>query len=157
MYVIKGDYDLADFFHCCEAPDAVRPYLGLRSVLAADLRAAGVMVPGAAVDGRGNTWPRLTTLPMGWKPSPGIAQGAREAKLYGSSGRGSDRARALPPVLDPAARWSSLRVPELDTPEARAPHALVVDDLLLFRTVPRAARPLPGHGRAARTGAAALR
>ena len=135
--------DLADFFHCCEAPDAVRPYLGLRRVLAADLRDAGVAVPVAAGDAGGYTWPRLTTLPMGWKPSPGIAQGSHEAVLYGSLGGGSELARALPPVLEPAARWSSERVPELDSPGARTPHALVVDDLLLFRMVPRRKRSPP--------------
>ena len=104
------------------------------------LQDLGVAVPDAAIDEHGYTHPRLTTLPMGWKPSPGIAQGAREAVLYGAFGRGSMRARSLLPVLDPAARWSSTRVPKLDTPEASAPHALVVDDVLLFRMVPRAAR-----------------
>ena len=38
------------------------------------------------------------------------------------------------PVLDPAARWSSEAVPELDSEAASSPHALIVDDLLLFRT-----------------------
>ena len=118
----------------------MRPYLGLRRVDAKALRDAGVAVPDTAIDEHGYTHPRLTTLPMGWKPSPGIAQGAREAVLYGAFGKGSMRARALLPVLDPAARWSSTRVPKLDTPEASAPHALVVDDVLLFRMVPRAAR-----------------
>ena len=84
---------------------------------------------------------------MGWKPSPGIAQGSDEAVLCGALGRGSDLARAIPPVLEPAARWSSERVPELDTPGARTPHALVVDDLLPLRMVPRRKRgPSPDVG-----------
>ena len=52
--------------------------------------------------------------------------------LCGEKGEGSDKARAMRPVLDPAARWSSEAVPELDTEAASSPHALIVDDLLLF-------------------------
>ena len=62
-----------------------------------------------------------------------MCQGGHEATLYGDKGDGSDIARALKPVLDPAARWSSAGVPELDTAAAAAPHALIVDDFLLFR------------------------
>ena len=37
--------------------------------------------------------------------------------------------------MRPAARWSGQRVPDVESPEASAPHALVIDDLLLFRQV----------------------
>ena len=51
--------------------------------------------------------------------------------------RGIDaQARQLPPVVSPAARWSDQRVPDVDSPEASAPHALVIDDLLMLRQVP---------------------
>ena len=89
-------------------------------------------MPPSRVDSRGYCWPRLATIPMGWGPAPGVCQGAHEAILYGEKGDGSDTARALMLVLDPAARWSSVSVPELDTAAAAAPHALIVDDLLFF-------------------------
>ena len=73
---------------------------------------------------------------MGFGSSPGIAQAAHEAVLYGEAGTGSEQARQLPPVVSPAARWSGQRVPDVDSPEASAPHALVIDDLLMFRQVP---------------------
>ena len=69
---------------------------------------------------------------MGWGPAPGVCQGGDEAISYGEKGDGSDKARALEPVLDPAARWFSESVPELNTTTAAAPHALIVDALLLF-------------------------
>ena len=125
--------DLKNFYHVCAAPPPLQPFLGLRRVKASLLRAAGVDVPHSRVDRRGYCWPRLATIPMGWGPAPGVCQGGHEAILYGEKGDGSDTARALEPVLDPAARWSSVRVPELDTAAAAAPHALIVDDLLLFR------------------------
>ena len=75
--------DLSDFFHCCEATDALRTYFGLKGIPAALLREVGVDVPPDCVDRRGYTFPRLTTLPMGFGPSPGIAQAADEAILYG--------------------------------------------------------------------------
>ena len=117
--------DLSDFFHCCEATDALRTYFGLKGIPAALLREVGVDVPPDCVDRRGYTFPRLTTLPMGFGPSPGIAQAAHEAVLYGEEGVGSERARQLAPVVRPAARWSGQRVPEVDSPEAKAPHALI--------------------------------
>ena len=40
-------------------------------------------------------------------------------------GEESEKANNLKPVLDPAARWSSERVPEVDSAAAAAPHALV--------------------------------
>ena len=86
---------------------------------------------------------------MGFGPSPGIAQGAHEAILYGAAGEGSELAQRLEPVLNPAARWSSEHVPELDSPAARTPHAVVVDDVLLFRQVlARATHPSNGRGSA---------
>ena len=128
--------DLSDFFHCCDATDALRKYFGLKGIPAALLREVGVDVPADCVDSRAYTFPRLDTLPIGFGPSPGIAQAAHEAVLYGKEGTGSDRARQLAPVVRPAARWSRQRVPDVDSPEASAPHALIIDDLLLFRQVP---------------------
>ena len=127
--------DLSDFFHSCEATDALKKYFGLKGVSAALLRDLGVEVPPECVDGRGYTYPRLTTLPMGFGPSPGIAQAAHEAVLYGEAGVGSEPARRLAPVVSPAARWSGQRVPDMESPAASAPHALIIDDLLLFRQV----------------------
>ena len=149
--------DLADFFHTCDAVNRLRRYFGLRPVSAAALRAAGVDVPAGAVDAAGFTHPRLTTLPMGFGPSPGIAQGAHEAVLYGSAGEGSSLARTLEPVLDPAARWSSEHVPEPGSAAARAPHAVVVDDVLLFRQVPKNRKAPHDHADAADEMDAALR
>ena len=128
--------DLCDFFHCCEATDALRKYFGLKGIPAALLRDIGIDVPADRVDSRGMTFPRLTTLPMGFGPSPGIAQSAHECILYGSAGSGSTRARQLEPVVRPEARWSGQRVPDVDSPHAEAPHALIIDDLLMFRQVP---------------------
>ena len=102
---------------------------------AALLREVGVEVPPDCVDSRGYTYTRLTTLPIGFGPSPGIAQAAHEAVLYGEDGAGSEQARRLAPVVRSAARWSGQRVPDVESPEASAPHALVIDDLLLFRQV----------------------
>ena len=128
--------DLCDFFHCCEATDALRRYFGLKGIPAALLRKIGIDVPADRVDSRGMTFPRLTTLPMGFGPSPGIAQSAHECVLYGSAGSGSALARQLEPVVRPEARWSGQRVPTVDSPHAATPHALIIDDLLLFRQVP---------------------
>ena len=77
---------------------------------------------------------------MGFSPAPGLSQGAHESILYGEKGEGSEKARSMPAVLDPAARWSSESVPELDSEAATTPHALVVDDLLLFRQKKRTRR-----------------
>ena len=127
--------DLSDFFHCFEATDALRKYFGLKGEPAALLREVGVEVPPDCVDIRGYTYPRFTTLPMGFGLPPGIARAAHEAVLYGEDGAGSEQARQLAPVVRSAARWSGQRVPDVDSPEASAPHALVIDDLLLFRQV----------------------
>ena len=132
--------DLADFFHTCEAPESLRPFFGLREVNAEKLRGCGVDVPAEVIDANGFVHPRVTTLPMGWGPSPAVAQGAHEAVLYGNLGDGSKLARQLPAVLDPAARWSAFRRPDLDSSAFAMPHALVIDDLLLFRQVPREVR-----------------
>ena len=71
--------DLRDFFHCCEATDELKKYFGLKGVPAALLREAGVEVSADCVDDSGYTLPRLTTLLMGFGPSPGIAQAAHES------------------------------------------------------------------------------
>ena len=130
--------DLRDFFHTCGCPAALHREFGLEPVSAANLRAEGVDVAEEDIDDDGFCHPQLTTLPMGWIASPALAQGAHENVLYGSRGDGSEKARALSAVVDPSARWSSQRVPQLGTDAARAPHALIVDDLLLFRQVPQA-------------------
>ena len=70
---------------------------------------------------------------MEFSPAPGLSQGGHESILYGEKGEGSAKARSLEPVLDPAARWSSESVAELDSAAAASPHALVVDDLMLVR------------------------
>ena len=132
--------DLKNYYHSCEAPQPLRRFFGLRRVKASRLRAAGLDVPRSAVDSRGYCWPRLTTIPMGFSPAPGLSQGAHESILYGEKGEGSEKARSMPAVLDPAARWSSESVPELDSEAATTPHALVVDDLLLFRQKKRTRR-----------------
>ena len=135
--------DLADFFHACANRPGARRYLGLRGVPAARLRALGIDVPASAVDARGMVHPRLTTTPMGWGPAPAVTQGGHEAVLYGAAGHGSERALALTPVLDPAARLSATRAPTPGTDAAAAPHALVIDDLMLFRFVQRGMSPPP--------------
>ena len=133
--------DIRNCYYKCDAPRSLRRFFGLRPVKASHLRRAGVAVPSSQVDARGYTPPRLTIVPMGWAPAPGVTQGAHENLLYGSRGEGSEKARAMPPVLDPAARWSSEQVPELDSAEASSPHALVVDDFVLFRQRKRKGRP----------------
>ena len=132
--------DLRNYYHGCAAPKPLRRFFGLRRVKASLLKKAGVDVPRSSIDRRGFVWPRLSTIPMGWAPAPGLTQGGHECILYGAHGDGSEKARALQPVLDPAARWSSESVPELDTDAAAAPHALIVDDLLLFRQRTRSRR-----------------
>ena len=132
--------DLKNFYHSCRAPLPLRKFFGMRKVKAAHLRAAGLEVLPSQVDKQGFTHPRLSTIPMGWGPAPGVSQGSHECILYGSDGEGSDRAREFVPVLDPAARWSSQSVPEIDTAAAASPHALVVDDLVLFKQRKRRSR-----------------
>jgi hypothetical protein len=136
--------DLENFFHTCDAPPPCRQYLGLRPVQAATLVQRGAYLQPGVVDADGFTHPRYLTLPMGWGPSPGIAQSAHEAILYGGHGIGSDRAQALEPVLSPAARWSSKRVPNIDSTYSGVPHALVVDDLMLFRYREKLVQDLAG-------------
>jgi len=132
--------DLQDFFHTCKNRPGARRYLGLRGVSAARLRALGCAVRADQEDARGYVHPRLTTVPMGWGPAPAVTQGGHEAVLYGAAGDGSEHARALTPVLDPAARLSSARTPTPDSDAASAPHALVIDDLILLRFVQRGAK-----------------
>ena len=129
--------DAADFFHTFRTVEDLQQYFGLRPVSAKALAKHGITVPPERVDSAGNTHPRLSTLPMGFVAAPAIAQGAHESVLYGAEGIGSDEARALPPALNPASRLSSRRQPEIDTPAAREPHVIVIDDVLCFRRVPR--------------------
>ena len=141
--------DLKNYYHSCQAPQQLQRFFGLRRVRASHLRAAGVDVPRSSVDARGHCWPRLTIIAMGWGPAPGVSQGGHESVLYGEDGEGSEKAKSLKPVLDPAARWSSERVPEVDSAAAAAPHALVVDDLMLFRQRKRSRRRRRTAGSAA--------
>ena len=83
---------------------------------------------------------------MGFVAAPSIAQGAHESVLYGCEGGGSEDARALAPVLQPAARLSSRNQPELDSAAAREPHVIVIDDVLCFRQVTRRAGVSRPHG-----------
>ena len=106
--------DLSDFFHCFEATDALRKYFGLKGEPAALLREVGVEVPPDCVDIRGYTYPRFTTLPMGFGLPPGIARAAHEAVLYGDYGAGAEQARQLAPVVCSASRpcrWKARRLP----------------------------------------------
>ena len=139
--------DLADYFHSCALNCGARRYLGLRPVSARELLALGAPVPEECIDAAGNTHPRLTTVPMGWGPAPALAQGAHEAILHGSLGSGSALARSLPPTLDPEARWSSVRSPVFGTNAYCTPHALVIDDLILFRQSPRTSASSPAMDR----------
>ena len=128
--------DAADFFHTFRTAEDLQRLFGLRPVSAKALEKHGITVPADQVDDAGNTHPRLSTLPMGFVAAPAIAQGAHESVLYGAEGAGSDEARALAPALDPASRLSSRRQPEIDTPAAKKPHVIVIDDVLCFRQVP---------------------
>ena len=115
----------------------MRSHFGLRPVPAQALRDLGVDVPADAVDEVGHTHPYCATIPMGWNAAPALAQGAHEAVLYGAQGEGSAVARSLDAVLDPAARFSSERVPALDSEHALRSHVIVIDDLLLLRMEPQ--------------------
>ena len=117
--------DLADYFHACRTEAGVRSFFPLKPLSVESLRALGVHVPGSCTGSGGFTTPRLTTLPMGWGPSPAIAQAGHEAVLYG-------QVSGLPGVLDPVSRFSSQRTPAEGLSHF---HALVIDDLLLFRLV----------------------
>ena len=100
------------------------------------LRRVGVQVAPDQIDEEGRTHPRLTTLPLGFAPAPGVVQCGHECILYGSAGKVPEEAKMLPPLLDPKARWSGQRVPEFGSPKAATPHALVIDDLVMLREVP---------------------
>ncbi len=132
--LLAAKADLADYFHACATRPGCRSFFPLRAVSARSLRKAGVEVPFSAVDDRGMTTPLLTTLPMGWGPSPSLAQGGHEAVLYGSAGDGSELAKGFSPVVDPSGRYSSQRVPDA---AASVWHSMVIDDLLLFRLAPK--------------------
>ena len=73
----------------------------------------GIEVSPELVDADGWTHPQLATCPMGWKPAPALAQAGNESVLYGAEGGGSELARAMPPVVRPTERLSSMRTPEL--------------------------------------------
>ena len=128
--------DAADFFHTFRTAEELQRFFGLRPVRAVALEAYGIVIPPEQIDESGMTHGRLSTLPMGFKAAPSIAQGAHECVVYGAEGSGSPDAKALPPALDPAARLSSRRQPEVGTAAAREPHALVIDDVLCFRQIP---------------------
>ena len=115
--------DAENFFHTFRTIEELQQYFGLRPVSVEALARHGIVVPADAVDSVGRTHPRLSTLPMGFVAAPSIAQGAHESVLYGCKGRGSEDARALAPVLQPAARLSSRNQPELDSAAAREPRA----------------------------------
>ena len=114
--------DAADFFHTFGTVEALQEYFGLRPVSVDALARHGIVVPADAVDSVGRTYPGVSTLPMGFVAAPSIAQGAHESVLYGCKGSGSEDARALAPVLQPAARLSSRNQPELDSAAASEPH-----------------------------------
>ena len=128
--------DLSDYFYKCRAGRTVgAKFFGLRKIPRAALERAGVHLADACFDAAGCTYPFLEVLPMGWGPSPSIAQLAHECLLYGTAGDGGPRAQELTPLLEPDGRWSSLRVPP--TGSRATTHSLVIDDLLLLRTVTR--------------------
>ena len=64
--------DLRNYYHGCAAPKPLRRFFGLRRVKASLLKKAGVDVPRSSIDRRGFVWPRLSTIPMGWAPAPGL-------------------------------------------------------------------------------------
>ena len=133
--LLVAKVDLADYFHTILVRQGLRPFFGLRPVRAAALRALGVVVPDDAVDEDGWTHPQLCTVPMGWTNAPAIAQAANEAVLYGSSGDGSQLARSLAPVVEPAQRLSSTRAPAMGRGDTLRCHAIIMDDLMMFKTV----------------------
>ena len=72
---------------------------------------------------------------MGWTNAPALAQAANEAVLYGSAGDGSELARSLAPVVNPAQRLSTERAPSMEQGDQLRCHAIIIDDLMLFKTV----------------------
>ena len=137
-----GKMDLSDYFYKCSAGEVLGPrFFGLRKLKRSALERAGVQLGDECFDAEGFTHPYLTVLPMGWGPSPAIAQSAHESLLYGAAGLGGARAQKLAPLLEPEGRWSSLRVPPVGS--TATVHSLVIDDLLLFRTRSLAPTPEP--------------
>jgi len=112
--------DLADYFHCCALPLETQSFLRLPQVspkvLKFDIWDVNWKSRPESVT------PLLTTLPMGWSPSPAIAQAAHESLLYSGDHR-----------LDPSMRLSAQRCPPFRDLWTGGLHSLVIDDLLLFR------------------------
>ena len=133
--LLVAKVDLADYFHTILARARVRQFFGLRPVRADALRSHGVHVPPEAIDSDGWTHPRLCTVPMGWTNAPALAQAANEAVLYGSSGDGSAVARELAPMLEPTERLSALRAPNMQRGADLRCHSVIIDDLMMFKTV----------------------
>ena len=112
--LLASKVDLADYFHTILASPGVRPYFGLRPIRAELLAMkVGIEVSPELVDADGWTHPQLATCLMGWKPAAALAQAGNESVLYGAEGGGSELARAMPPVVRPTERLSSMRTPEL--------------------------------------------
>ena len=133
--LLVAKVDLADYFHTILARAGVRRFFGLRPVRAEALRRLGVHVPLEAIDEDGWTHPRLCTMPMGWTNAPALAQAANEAVLYGSAGDGSSLARSLVPLVDPAERLSAARAPDMQRGADLRCHSIIIDDLMMFKTV----------------------
>ena len=55
--------DLSDFFHCCEATDALKKYFGLKAVKATLLRETGLDVPPERVNSHGSLTRGLPRCP----------------------------------------------------------------------------------------------
>ena len=144
--LVASKVDLADYFHTILARPGVRGYFGLRPVRAELLASHGIEVDPDMIDADGFTHPQLATCPMGWKPAPALAQAGNESVLYGSAGDGSELARELPPVLSPTERLSSQRTPELGSGANLQCHAIIIDDLIKFKTVPNHIADAPASG-----------
>ena len=135
--LLASKVDLADYFHTILARSGVRPYFGLKPIRAELLAMKfGIEVSPELVDADGWTHPQLATCPMGWKPAPALAQAGNESVLYGAEGDGSELARAMPPVVRPSERLSSMRTPELASGDNLRCHSIIIDDLINFKTVP---------------------
>ena len=96
----------------------------------------GIEVSPELVDADGWTHLQLATCPMGWKPGPALAQAGNESVLYGAEGGGSELARAMPPVVRPTERLSSMRTPELASGDNLRCHSIIIDDRIKFKTMP---------------------
>ena len=68
-------------------------------------------------------------------PAPALAQAANEAVLYGSAGDGSSLARSLVPMVDPAERLSTACAPDMQRGADLRCHSIIIDDLMMFKTV----------------------